>query len=279
MRKSYRIADLQLDIRTTSEAFGMWMSRSLSAYEVDGTGDSVISVVVGDDGNPRDVHTLYRGISTVIRTTHLSVLRQALLEELEALSLGDRDDAVFLHATLVTLDGASCVIPSYLAPYLARSRRQIERLDVAMSLGPAVSIDPTGRLGPVPRRLALPPDAATSLDEITDPTVAELDARAGRRVDAVCWFGQDVREPIRAVSRARALLVLASESVNLRRVPTRALDALRELVAGAACMELRGDTPRSMLLTLSEALRATRRSGLGARPNSTGPNSTTATRP
>ena len=101
--------------------------------------------------------------------------------------------------------------------------------------------------------------------------MTELHAGDVRRVDAVCWFGQDMPEPLGGMSRARALLVLASESVNLRRTPARVLDALRELVSGAECMELRGDTPRSMLLTLAEALRAMPGSGLDARVSSTGP--------
>lgn len=253
----YRVHGVSVQIRTTSPGFGRWMDRALDAHRATGDPEARFSVAIGDEGPAStSIHTLYRGIVPLVRSRRVSTLARTLLDELEAFSYPRRDDAVFVYATLVELEGLNVLIPSYLAPYLSRSRRLIEARGIRMSTGPAVAVDPrTGRLRSAPTHLDLPRGAAGhfSSAEPSPPEVVRIDRSLG--VDAVCWFDRAVEDAVRPVSRARALYTLASDTANLETMAGTALEALGRLVRDAECLEIRGDTPRAMLSALVDAVR------------------------
>ena len=252
----YRIHDVEVEIRTTSPRFASWMAHSFQAYRSSGEPDARLSVAIGEEGpEASSIHTLYRGIVPIVRSRHVSTLARGLVDELESFSFPVREDAVFVSATLVEIEGSAVLIPSYLAPYLSRSRRVVEQLGIRMSSGPAVAVDARGRVGRAEKALRLPKGATSRM--AGDRTAASelVDVRRRRAVDAVCWFSRAATEPVAPVSRARALYAMASDAVNLQRVGGRAVDVLSRLLEGAECFELRGDTPRSMLLALASAVR------------------------
>ncbi len=251
----YRVHGVVVEVRSTSARFGRWMDRTLEAHRGRGAPEAQFSAAVGDEGpSSSSIHTLYRGIVPIVRSRRPSTLGRTLLHELEAFSYPKRDDSLFLYATAVQIDGRTALIPSYLAPYLSRSRRLIEAKGIRMSSGPAVAVDPgTGWLRPPVTRLGLPNGAAGRLAAGERPGSEVVEVRRRTPVDAVCWFARDMDEPVREVSRARSLYTLALETANLERLEGAALTGLEKLVGGARCFELRGDTPRSMLTSLVDA--------------------------
>lgn len=253
----YRVHGVAVEIRTTSPRFGRWMRQTLDTHRASGDPEARFSVAVGDeDPGSTSIHTLYRGIVPLVRSRRVSTLARTLLDELEAFSYPRRDDAVFVYATVVELDGQTVLIPSYLAPYLARSRRLIEAKGIRMSSGPAVAVEAsTGRLRSAATRLEVPRGVAGRFAAREGSPSEVVDIRRPTGVDVVCWFDRAVQEPMRPVTRARALYTLASDTANLEPMGGEALEALGRLVADARCFELRGDTPRAMLTSLVGAVR------------------------
>lgn len=253
----YEVHGVAVEIRSTSPGFGRWIERTFEAHRGSGAPAARFSAAVGDEGpGSRSIHALYRGIVPIVRSRRPSTLARTLLGELEAFSYPTRDDAVFVYATAVELDGLTVLIPSYLAPYLARSRRLIESMGIRMSAGPAVGIDArTGRLRTTETHLRVPEGAADRLETRERPDSELVDIR-GRRVDVVCWFSREALDPVGPVSGARSLYTIASDTANLGRLGGEALVALSRVLGPARCFELRGDTPRPMLRALVDAVRA-----------------------
>ena len=83
---SYAIGDVRFAVRSTSHAFGEWLSDTLGAYEVDDVEDFLYSVVVPEppsDGKAKEFFILYKGSSAIIRTLDPVTLGRGLLAELE----------------------------------------------------------------------------------------------------------------------------------------------------------------------------------------------------
>lgn len=252
----YRIHEVTVEMRSTSPRFAAWMQRTFVTYRAIGEPDTQLSVAIGDEGPAStSIHTLYRGIVPIVRSRQVSTLARRLVDELESFSYPRRGDAVFVFATLLELDGRSALIPSYLASYLSRSRRLIEQMGIRMSSGPAVAVGTDGLIGPAALALKLPRGAKSRFGSRDDPSSELTEIRRRRTVDAVCWFSRAVELPVAPVSGARALYDIASDTLNLARLGGDALDVLSRLLAEARCFELRGDTPRSMLLALADAVR------------------------
>ena len=67
---SYAIGDVRFAVRSTSHAFGGWLSEALGAYDVDDVEDFLYSVVVPEPpagGKAKSSH-LYKGSTAIIRT-------------------------------------------------------------------------------------------------------------------------------------------------------------------------------------------------------------------
>ena len=96
---SYAIGDVRFAVRSTSHAFGEWLSDTLGAYEVDDVEEFLYSVVVPEppaSGRTKEFFILYKGSSAIVRTLDPVTLGRGLLAELEGLRLHERDDAVYV---------------------------------------------------------------------------------------------------------------------------------------------------------------------------------------
>ena len=85
---SFAIGDVRFAVRSTSHAFGGWLSDALGAYEVDDVEEFLYSVVVPEppaDGKAKEFFILYKGSSAIVRTLDPVSLGRGLLAELEGL--------------------------------------------------------------------------------------------------------------------------------------------------------------------------------------------------
>ncbi len=85
---SFAIGDVRFAVRSTSHAFGEWLSDALGAYEVDDVEEFLYSVVVPEppaDGKAKEFFILYKGSSAIVRTLDPVALGRGLLAELEGL--------------------------------------------------------------------------------------------------------------------------------------------------------------------------------------------------
>jgi hypothetical protein len=233
---SHAIGEVRFAVRSTSRAFGGWLSDALGGYEVDDVEDFLYSVVVPEPpaaGKAKEFCILYKGSTAIIRTLDPVTLGRALLAELEGLGFHERDDAVFVTASIVDVAGVPTLVPSSLAPGLAKLGRRAGKLGVGIpgELTVAIDID-TASVVPVPHKLDVPDDA--------------LERLAG----ACPWQGRDGLRFVKAAEDVRAFLVPTSDpeapldlarkgfalanltgwALNLQRVGGRGLVALGRFV-------------------------------------------------
>jgi hypothetical protein len=227
-----------LTVRTTSEAFGGWLADTVGAHVVeDAEPDRAsYSIVVGERGSVgRPVHVLYRGGSEILRGTDLTRISNAILGELDTYGLGDRDDALHLAGSLMTVGGRAVLGPAFLHPVLGRMGRRALRAGIVWAPAAALSVDlATGGASPPRLGLSIPPDALGRLPDLLPGLAGEPEpwATEPSPVSAVVLFGSgpgQASDP----TRAETLHELAERSLNLHRVGGRALVALSGLVQGA----------------------------------------------
>jgi hypothetical protein len=239
VRRTYRIGDRRIGIRSTSETFGAWLDRSLAPYRVRRRVDPELSVVVdgGRSGRGAGFHILYRGTASLIRTLELSVLGRAVLGELEAELLPERDDAVYARASLVGVNGSVALVPWWAGTALEGIGRRAARAGVRLSTGGAVAIDRvTGRIAPPSPLLEVPPRAVEGLARMSPRRAPEqrIVLRGPREVDVV-FAHVDDDSILRPASRGEAIHRLSAATVNLSRVGGDALRAWARLVSGRPC--------------------------------------------
>src|SRR6266516_1911129 len=93
---SFAIGDVRFAVRSTSPAFGAWLSDVMGAYEVDDVEEYLYSVVVPEPPAGRkakEFFILYKGSSAIIRTLDPATLGRGLLTEFDGHGLHERDDA------------------------------------------------------------------------------------------------------------------------------------------------------------------------------------------
>src|SRR5262249_13683310 len=134
--RSFAIGDVRFAVRSTSHAFGEWLSQTLSAYEVDDIEDFLYSIVIPDAPShgkkAKEFCILYKGSSSVIRTLDPVALGQSLLTELEGHRLHERNDAIYLTAGVAEIRGEPVLIPASLAPGLAKLGRRATKMDLGV---------------------------------------------------------------------------------------------------------------------------------------------------
>ena len=186
---SYAIGDVRFAVRSTSPAFGAWLSDALGAYEVDDVEDFLYSVVVPEPpagGKAKEFCILYKGSTAIIRTLDPVTLGRGLLAELEGLGFHERDDAVYVMASIVDVAGAPTLVPSSLAPGTREartSRREARASGSPVSSTVAIDME-TASVVPVRHTLDVPDDALERL------------------ADACPWKGRD---GLRFVERPRTI--------------------------------------------------------------------------
>jgi hypothetical protein len=240
---SYAIGDLRFAVRSTSPAFGDWLSDVLGAYEVDDVEDFLYSVVVPDPpghGAAKGFFILYRGSSAIVRTLDPRVVGRSMLAELESLQLGRRDDAVYVTARLVGLPNGWALAPPSIGQGVANLGRRAAKIGVSVSVGPATAIDlDTASVMSIPPALQVPGDAPDRLARMF-PWGGDDAHRPPEKLDAIDALLVPARNEARAIQPTRkgfALATLAGWTVNLGLVGGRGLQALGRLVERTGCYE------------------------------------------
>jgi hypothetical protein len=233
---SFAIGDVRFAVRSTSHAFGDWLSYTLGAYEVDDVEDFLYSVVVPEPpagGKAKEFCILYKGSTAIIRTLDPVTLGRGLLAELEGLAFHERDDAVYVMASLVDAAGAPAIVPSSLAPGLAKLGRRAAKLGVGIPGELTIAIDvQTASVVPVHHTLDVSDDALERL-----ANACPWEGRDGLRfvgepeeIRALLVPAGDPKAPLRPVRKGYALAHLAGWTLNLQEVGGRGLNALGRFV-------------------------------------------------
>jgi hypothetical protein len=260
MEGTYRLGDVTVGIRTTSERFGRWVDDVLRPYRRARWRDAFYSVVVAEEerAGRRGFHMLYRDTVAVARTADLGTLARAFLEEMESNAFRGRTDAVYLEASLVAGEGGTVLVPSSFAPALSGQSRRAERLGVTLPATTWVAIDPeTGRAVPVRSALGIPPDAAKRLVGMRGAEHPDrLFVDRPTTVDAACLVHDDPSGDVVPISRSTALYRFAAMSQNLTRIGGgRTLEALERLLSSATCFAITPSTAPRVLEAMAEIAR------------------------
>ncbi len=240
---SLEIGEARFAIRSTSHAFGEWLRDVLGAYEVEDVEDILYSVVVPEPPAGRaskEFLILYRDSSAIVRTLDPATLGRALLTELEVFTFHERDDAVYVLASVADVHGVPTLVPPSLAPSFAKLGRRASRLGLAMPGEFSVAIDvETSAVVPLRRSLDVPIDAIERLAGVL-PWSGEDALRfvaVPEKVEAVFVPAGDPDAPLRPARRGYTLASLADWTLNLEQVGGPGLEALGRFVERAACYE------------------------------------------
>jgi len=260
---SFAIGDVRFAVRSTSEAFGAWLSDTLGAYEVDDVEAYLYSVVVPEtprNGTAKEFFILYKGSSAIVRTLDPTSLGRGLLRELEGHRLHDLDDAVYLMASVAQLRGGPALIPASLGPGLAKLGRRSTKLGVEVPGQFAVGVDlGSAVMVPIPRTLDLRGDPFASL-----ASLFPWDGRDGMRFldqpEAARAILVPAREPETTASPARKGYTLANLSgwtLNLERTGGGGLEALGRFVEQTPCFGSTWTDAAEAIMQLAGAMEAT----------------------
>ncbi len=229
---SFAIGDVRFAVRSTSPSFGAWLSDVLGVYEVEDVEDFLYSVVVPEpptDESSKEFCLLYKGSTAVVRTLDPVTLGRGLLAELEGLTFHERDDAVYVMASVVDVAGAKTLVPSSITPGLAKLGRRAARLGVGIPGELTVAIDlETASVVPVRPTLDVPDDALERL-AVACPWEGRDDLRFVREPEAIQAFlvpATDPEAPLRPARKGYALANLAGWTLNLQNVGGPGLEAL-----------------------------------------------------
>jgi hypothetical protein len=257
---SFAIGDARFAVRSTSHAFGEWLKDVLGAYEVNDVEDFLYSVVVPEppaDGKSKEFFILYKGSSAMVRTLDPTTLGRSLLAELEAFTFHERDDAVYLMASVTEVKGVPTLLPPSLAPTLAKLGRRASKLGVGIPGQFSVAIDlGTSWVVPVRQSLAVPGDAlerlATALPWGGGDGLRFV--RKPEQVGALFVSADDPDTPPRPARKGFTLASLASWTLNLERVGGTGLEALGSFVEKAACYESSWTDGDAAIAQLADAM-------------------------
>lgn len=237
---SFAIGDVRFAVRSTSHAFGEWLSDVLGAYEVDDVEEFLYSVVAPEPaaGKTKEFFILYKGSSAIVRTLDPVSLGRGLITELQGHRLHDLDDAVYVMASVAQVRGEPVVIPASLGPGLAKLGRRSTKLGLEVPGQYAVGVDlGSAQVIPIPWTLELRGDPLETLTS----TFAWEDRDGLRFVSGP----EDVRavlvpakQPETAATPARkgyALANLTGWALNLERTGGRGLEALGRFIERTPC--------------------------------------------
>jgi len=264
---TYRIGGERVGIRTTSEELGGWVDHTLDRYRMKRWVYPEYSLVVGGRGDGgeragRRYHVLYWSLTPMVRTFDLETLGRAFLAELESRVLEGRRDGVYVRGSLVTAEGVTGLVPSWVVSHIASMGRRAERLGITLPGESWVAVDPTtGRVLPKPSVLDVPDDTLDHLHQ----TARSIEASGGDRVDRmfvdrshevdVVFTYTEEGESFQPVSKAQAMHRLTASAANIRQVGGAALGGLRRMVEGAHTAALGLVPAREMVDGIAGVLR------------------------
>jgi len=243
------------------------VDRALDRYRMKRWVYPEYSLVVGGRGEGseragRRYHVLYWSLTPTVRTFDLETLGRAFLAELESRVLEGRRDGVYVRGSLVTAEGVTGLVPSWVVWHIASMGRRAEKLGVTLPGETWVAVDPaTGKVLPKPSVLDLPADTLDRLHE----TAGRIESSGGDRVDRlfvdrahdvdVVFSYMEDGEPFRPVSKAQAMHRLTASAANIRQVGGAALGGLRRMVEGAHTAAVGLVPAREMLDGIAGVLR------------------------
>jgi hypothetical protein len=258
---SFAIGDVRFAVRSTSPAFGGWLADVVGAYKVDDVEDFLYSAVVPEppaDGKAKEFCILYKGSTAIIRTLDPITLGRGLLAELEGLVFHERDDAVYVMASVIDVAGTATLVPSSLVPGLAKLGRRAGKLGVGIPGELTVAIDmDTASVVPVRRTLDVPDDPFERL-----AGACPWEGRDGLRfvgkpedIEAFLIPATNPEAPLQPARKGFALANLAGWTLNLHIVGGRGLDALGRFVEHTAAYESSWTDTGEIMKRLAGAMR------------------------
>lgn len=271
---AYEVEGDRFRIRSTSEAFGAWIRLALGAYRRAPAPDDenlwTYSVVVADGvieyGRVgRGFNILYAGTADVARTLDRRLLARCLLREIDARRHPARNDAVFIRAGVLDVDGCLALVPSLLVPSLVAARRRAEKRRIHAPSGTVATLDlGTGELIAPDVSIDLPQDALEMLEEQIPAETSDVRERfpiengERRRLDVV--IGIDVEQPTlaRVKPRSEALLDLSLAAMNLALVGADGFRAIAQAVRNSASIAVNWSHENEMLDAFEDAARLAR---------------------
>jgi hypothetical protein len=259
-----KLGDNKIQVRSTSKAFSRWLGSTLSQYKVRKSGRVWYSIVIaGDDPDDdqkskRRFHILYRGSSQVVRTLDLATLGRALFAELESVQFPQRDDAIYVDAAALAMNGRIALIPGNYLPTMWKLSRRLHQSGVLLPLARTIAVDrETGQVIPTTPKLEVPDDAIETLNETVGKDASAVLGVAGRREGnghLERWVLQDIAAPVAVLttgaedgprqpqSTGQAVYRLAGMTMNIPKIGPSALEGLSLLAQQAQCYKVYGAT-------------------------------------
>jgi hypothetical protein len=267
----YEVQEHRFGIRSTSEAFALWLRYALGAHRTQPTPDEedrpTYSIVV-DDGAPtagrvgRGYNILYVGTMDVARTLDLRFLARCLLREIDALGSAGRKDAVLIRAGVLEAAGRVALFPSFLVPVLCAARRRAEKRGINAPGGRVAALDPgSGELiSPIPS-IGVPMDAIELLERHVPGAINgardhfPIEDGGRRQLDAV--IGLKIGQAALADEKPRSetALELAMAAMNMDVHGGSGFRAIGEAVRNARSIALNWSSTDEMLDALGLAMR------------------------
>ncbi|MGH2554737.1 MAG: hypothetical protein ACRDHO_03350 [Actinomycetota bacterium] len=260
-----KLGDHKVQIRSTSKAFNRWLGTTLSHYKVRKSGRVYYSIVIaGDDPDDdqktkRRFHILYRGASQVVRTLDLPTLGRALFAELETVQFHQRDDAIYVDAAALAMDGKIALIPGNYLPTMWKLSRRLHQAGVLLPLARSIAVDrESGQVIPTIPKVEIPDDAIQTLSEAVGAEASAALSVAGARREGnghlERWVLNERTAPVailttgaedgpkQPLSTGEAVYRLAGMSMNLPKIGPSTLEGLSLLAQQAQCYKLFGAT-------------------------------------
>lgn len=258
----YRIEGLLVKVRTTSQPYADWLNQVLAdyvvPYEAEAPADAQYSLFVPEASarTKRNFNLLYAGITRIARSFGLLEIGRTLLASIEALTHADREDALYIDASIIWVDERPVLVESSLVPFLAESERRVARSGIVLPSDVNIALDlETAQILPLRRSVNVPADALERLAAISPP-----DGGGQRRsveepitVDLICANSWE-EELVRPASRAWTITRFGNDALNLMKLGKVGLDTLARLVTTASCYEVKTKEPREAIDALRVAV-------------------------
>lgn len=255
VQHTFRIGEAAVGIRTTSEAFGDWLTGALAAHREAADGPVRYSIVAPERNasRRREYDILYRGCAAIVRTLHRPTLAQGLLAELEAWRFPVRDDAVFIRMAPIAGHGTVALIPPHVATTLAGQGQRCARAGITLPAQLHVAVEPpSGAVIPIPPSLRVASGALERLGDGGGPD--RLAVTEPFTAGALLFFSESGGDVSR-MSRGLALHRIAGSAFNLPRLGGDGVRGLGRLVAGVQCFAVNAVEPAKIVGAVSQALR------------------------
>jgi hypothetical protein len=242
-----------LGVRTTSHVFSEWLRSTMSTYVIDKPDDkddeeALYSVVFEDGLNPsgrvgsKKFHMIYYGTWDIVRTLDPMAVGESLLHEIDSFTFPVRDDAVFVEASILRLDGKTVLIPAiFVKPLADIGRRLQQHLDIQLPGVMSLAVDPaTGMLVPPAQELTFAEGWREGLERLAPNAGSDPRAMvwAPTAVDLIVGWMSESYAMVRKGPRGPALYAYTKMIRNHLHVGSTGLSALGKVFEAAEYREL-----------------------------------------